>query len=176
MCQRLYARIIPCFCGAHKCFGGQSESNPPHQRGRHRRCPDACLLPAEISRSDHRRAARVLSRRRFCRRCGRARHPDDGARQGLCGQSRRAQKADPRGRVRSGTLPRLHGQRHGRPAAPERARAGHQYRAQRLPAGLSRPAVCPRRLRHAQYLGPAPARLPRVRVRPHPPAADRPRL
>ena len=39
-----------------------------------------------------------------------------------------------------------------------------------------RPAVRPRRLRHAQYLGPAPTRLPRVRVRPHPPAAHRPRL
>ena len=31
--------------------------------GRHRRRPDACLLPAEISRSDHRCAARVLPRR-----------------------------------------------------------------------------------------------------------------
>lgn len=34
----------------------------------------------------------------------------------------------------------------------------------------------PAPLRHAQYLGPAPARLPCVRVRPHPPAAHRPRL
>lgn len=164
MCQRLYARIIPCFCGAHKCFGGQSESNPPHQRGRHRRRRTHVYSLLKY-------LGQIIDVQLVCFRGGD--FADGAAALGIptmvLDRGFAANLGALKKLIRAGEYDLVHC--HGSMAnvmgallrrsvrVPVISTVHSDYRLDYL----GRP-VCPRRLRHAQYLGPAPARLPRVRV------------